>query len=94
MRSSTTVGLVWIVKLNNESGAEQVDNFNDFNLQDPYGNIYEGTGNLNNVFILGAGQIVLETEIFSFLPRPGVSYTLMARLGVSGITYEPLQFSF
>src|SRR6266480_5225262 len=91
---TTNLRLVWIVKLNNESGADQVDNFNDFNLLDPNGNIYEGTGNLNNVFILSAGQIVLETEIFSFLPRPGVSYTLIARLGGSGITYDPVQFTF
>ena len=91
---TTNLRLVWVVKLNNESGAEQVDNFNDFNLQDPNGNIYEGTGNLNTVFILSAGQIVLETEIFSFLPRPGVSYTLIARLGGSGITYDPVQFTF
>jgi hypothetical protein len=91
---STNLRLVWVVKLNNESGAEQIDNFNDFNLQDPYGNIYEGTGNLNTVFILSAGQIVLETEIFTFLPRPGVPYTLIARLGGAGITYDPVQFTF
>ena len=91
---TTNLRLVWVVKLNNESGADQVDNFTDFNLQDPNGNIYEGTGNLNTVFILSAGQIVLETEIFSFLPRPGVSYTLIARLGGSGITYDPVQFTF
>jgi hypothetical protein len=91
---TTNLRLVWIVKLNNESGTEQVDNFNDFSLQDPNGNIYEGTGNLNTVFILSAGQIVLETEIFSFLPRPGVSYTLIARLGGAGITYDPVQFTF
>jgi hypothetical protein len=91
---STNLRLVWIVKLNNESGAQQVDNFNDFNLQDPNGNIYEGTGELNNVVILSAGQIELETEIFSFLPRPGVSYTLIARLGGSGITFDPVQFTF
>ena len=86
--------LVWIVKLNNVSGSEQVDNFNDFNLQDPNGNIYEGTGKLNTVFILSAGQTVLETEIFSFLPRPGVPYTLITRLGVSGRSYDPIQFTF
>ena len=33
-------------------------------------------------------------QIFSFLPRPGISYTLVARFGVSGITYDPLQFTF
>ena len=91
---TTNLRLVWIVKLNNESGADQVDNFTDFNLQDPNGNIYEGTGKLNTVFILSAGQIVLETEIFSFLPRPGVPYTLITRLGVSGRSYDPIQFTF
>jgi hypothetical protein len=91
---TTNLRLVWVVKLNNHSGAEQVDDFSVFSLQDPTGNKYEGTGNLNNVFILSAGQIELETEIFSFLPRPGVSYTLIARLGVSRINYDPLQFTF
>jgi hypothetical protein len=91
---TSNLRLVWIVKLNNESGADLVDNFNDFNLQDPNGNIYEGTGNLNTVFILSPGQIVSETEIFSFLPRPGVPYTLIARLGVSGLMYDPVQFTF
>ena len=37
---------------------------------------------------------MFKTEIFSFLPRPGVSYTLVARFGISGITYDPLQFTF
>lgn len=90
----TNLRLVWIVKLNNESGSEQVDDFNDFNLQDPNGTIYEGTGKLNTVFILSAGQTVLATEIFSFLPRPGVPYTLITRLGVSGRTYDPVQLTF
>jgi hypothetical protein len=92
--NTTNVRMVWVVKLGNESGSEQVDIFNDFNLQDPNGNIYEGTGKLNNVFILSAGQTVLATEIFSFLPRPGVPYTLITRLGVSGRTYDPVQFTF
>lgn len=91
---TTNLRMVWVVKLNNHSGTEQIDNFNDFSLQDPNGNIYEGTGDLNKVFILSAGQIVLETEIFSFLPRPDVSYTLSARLGGAGITYAPVQFTF
>lgn len=91
---TTNVRLVWVVKLDNVSGSEQVDVFNDFNLQDPHGNIYEGTGKLNTVFILSAGQTMLETEIFSFLPRPGVPYTLITRLGVSGRTYDPVQFTF
>ena len=49
---------------------------------------------LNTDFFLSAGQTVLQTEIFSFLPRPGVSYTLVARFGISGLTYDPLQFTF
>ncbi len=91
---TSNLRLVWVVKLNNVSGSEQVDNFNDFNLQDPNGNIYQGTGKLNTVFILSSGQTVLQTEIFSFLPRPGVPYSLITRLGVSGITYDPVQFTF
>jgi hypothetical protein len=91
---TTNVRLVWIVKLNKVSGSEQVDTFSDFNLQDPNGNTYEGTGSLNTVFILSAGQTVLETEIFSFLPRPGIPYTLITRLGVSGRNYHPVQFTF
>jgi hypothetical protein len=91
---TTNLRLVWVVKLNNVSGSEQVDNFNDFNLQDPNGIIYVGTGKLNTVFILSSEQTVLQTEIFSFLPRPGVPYTLITRLGVSGINYDPVQFTF
>ncbi len=88
MRRTISLRIAW------ESGAEQIDTFADFSLQDPSGNTYEGTGSLNTGFILSAGQIVLETEIFSFLPRPGVAYTLIARLGSSGITYDPVQFTF
>ncbi len=91
---TTNVRLVCEVKLNNVSGSEQVDTFSDFNLQDPNGNNYEGTGKLDTVFILSSGQTVLETEIFSFLPHPGVPYTLITRLGVSGRTYDPVQFTF
>src|SRR6266487_475941 len=91
---TTNLRLVVVVKLNNQSGADEVDDFSAFSLQDTNGDLYEGTGKLNNVFILSAGQIVLVTEIYSFLPRPGVSYTLMARLGVSGISYDPVQFTF
>ncbi len=36
----------------------------------------------------------MKTEIFSFLPSPGVPYTLVARLGISSITYDPLQVTF
>lgn len=86
--------LIWTVKLTNHSGAQQIDYFSDFNLQDSSGHTYQGTGDLNTDFFLNAGQIELETEIFSFLPRPGVSYTLIARLGVSGIAYDPVQFTF
>jgi len=77
-----------------QSGAEQIDYFAEFSLQDPFANTYEGTGELNADFFLRSGQTVFKTEIFSFLPRPGVSYTLVARLGTSGITYDPLQFTF
>lgn len=90
----TNQRMVWVVKLNNVSGSEQVDTFSDFSLQDPNGNTYEGTGSLNTVFILSAGQIVLATEIFSVLPRPGVPYTLITHLGVSGRSYDPIQFTF
>jgi len=91
---TTNLRLVWSVKLFNHSGARQSDYFHDFSLQDISGNTYEGTGDLNTPFSLSAGQIELETEIFSFLPRPGLSYTLIARLGSSGITYDPVQFTF
>jgi hypothetical protein len=86
--------LIWNITLNNQSGAQQIDFFVAFNLQDPLGNTYEGTGALHTDFFLGIGQRVFKTEIFSFLPRPGVSYTLIARLGISGIPYDPLQFTF
>ncbi len=85
---------VWTMKLENESGAQQIDYYAEFNLQDPFGNTYEGTGNLNSDFFLDAGQTAVKTEIFSFLPRPGVPYTLVSRLGISGITFDPLQVTF
>ena len=91
---TTNLRLIWTITLHNESGAQQTDYFAQFSLQDPLGNTYEGTGNLNTDFFLSAGQMVLKTEIFSFLPRPGVSYTLVARFGISGLTYDPLQFTF
>ena len=91
---STNLRLIWTITLQNQSGAQQTDYFSEFSLQDPLGNMYEGTGSLNTDFFLSAGQKALQTEIFSFLPRPGVSYTLVARFGVSGITYDPLQFTF
>jgi hypothetical protein len=91
---TTHLRLIWNITLNNESGAQQIDYFAAFSLQDPLGNTYEGTGNLNTDFFLRAGQMVFKTEIFSFLPRPGVSYILVARFGISGITYDPLQFTF
>jgi hypothetical protein len=85
---------VWSITLINESGAQQIDYFAEFSLQDSLGNTYQGTGSLNSDFFLPAGQTVFRTEIFSFLPRPGVSYTLVARFGISGLTYDPLQFTF
>jgi hypothetical protein len=91
---TTHLRTVWSVTLHNESGAQQIDYFAQFSLQDPLGNTYQGTGSLNTDFFVPAGQTVLQTEIFTFLPRPGVSYTLVARFGVSGLTYDPLQFTF
>ena len=86
--------LIWTLTLQNQSGAQQIDYFAEFSLQDPLGNTYEGTGELNADFFLSAGHMVFKTEIFCFLPRPGVTYTLVARFGISGITYDPLQLTF
>ena len=86
--------LIFGVTLQNVSGAQQIDYFAEVSLQDPFGHTYEGTGNLNSDFFLDAGQTAMKTEIFSFLPRPGVSYTLLARLGITGIAYDPLQVTF
>jgi hypothetical protein len=36
---TTNLRMIWVVKLNNHSGSEQVDNFAAFSLQDPSGNI-------------------------------------------------------
>jgi hypothetical protein len=94
MIDTKNLRLIWNIILNNQSGAQQIDYFADFGLQDPLGNTYQGTSNLNTDFFLHVGQIVFKTEIFSFLPRPGVSYTLAARFGISGLTYDPLQFTF
>ena len=80
--------------MQNQSGAQQTDFFAQFSLQDPMDNTFEGTGSLNADFFLDVGQRAFKTEIFSFLPRPGVSYILVARFGISGITYDPLQFTF
>jgi hypothetical protein len=62
---TTHLRTVWTVTLNNQSGAQQTDYFAQFNLQDPMGNTYQGTGSLNTDFFLSAGQMVLQTEIFS-----------------------------
>jgi hypothetical protein len=86
--------LIVTVTLQNVSGAQQIDYFAEFTLQDPFGDIYEGTGSLNTDFLLDAGQTAIKTEIFSFLPRPGISYLLIARLGVSTRTYDPLRVTF
>lgn len=91
---TTNLRTVWTLRLQNVSGAQQIDYFAEFSLQDPFGNRYAGTGNLHTDYFLDAGQTAMKTEIFSFLPRPGVSYTLVARLGISGITYDPLQVAF
>ena len=91
---TTNLRMIWVVKLDNQSGAEQIDYFAEFSLQDSFGNTYEGTGDLNTDIFVRAGQMAFKTEIFSFLPRPGVSYTLIAHFGISGITYDPLQLTF
>jgi hypothetical protein len=91
---TTNLRLIWKITLQNQNGAQQTDYFAQFSLQDPLGNTYEGTGSLNTDFFLDVGQCAFKTEIFSFLPRPGVSYTLVARFGISGLTYYPLQFTF
>jgi hypothetical protein len=91
---TTNLRTIWNITLNNQSGAQQTDYFAQFSLQDPLGNTYEGTGELNTDFFLSPGQTVLQTEIFSFLPRQDVSYTLIARFGISGIMYDQLQFTF
>jgi hypothetical protein len=90
----TNLRTVWTIRLQNVSGAQQIDYFEEFSLQNPFGHTYEGTGDLQTDYFLDAGQTTLKTEIFSFLPRLGESYTLVARLGVSGITYDPLQVAF
>jgi hypothetical protein len=86
--------LIFGVTLQNVSGAQEIDYFAEFSLQDPFGNRYDGTGNLNSDFFLDAGQTAMKTEIFSFLPNPNTTYTLTTRLGISGITYDPLQVTF
>jgi hypothetical protein len=91
---TTNLRLIWKITLQNQSGAQQTDYFAQFSLQDPLGNTYEGTGSLNTDFLLDVGQRAFKTEVFSFLPRPDVSYTLVARFGISGLTYDPLQFTF
>ena len=91
---TTHLRTVWSVTLQNQSGAQQIDYFAQFSLQDPMGNTYQGTGSLNTDFFLNAGQTALQTEILTFLPRPGVSYILTARFGISGLAYDPLQFTF
>jgi hypothetical protein len=91
---TTNLRVIISVTLQNISGAQQIDYFAEFSLQDPFGNTCKGTGALNTDFILGAGQRGNKSEIFSFLPHPGISYVLIARLGISGITYDPLQLTF
>src|SRR5512135_1285052 len=86
---TTNLRTVWSLRLQNVSGAQQIDYFAEFSLQDPFGNRYDGTGNLNSDFFLDAGQTVMKTEIFSFLPNPNTTYTLITRLGISGTTYDP-----
>lgn len=94
MIDTTNLRTIWTITLNNQSGAQQIDYFGAFDLQDSLGNTYQGTGELQTDFFLRAGQRVFKSEIFSFLPLHGVSYTLVARLGISGISYDPLQLTF
>jgi len=42
--------LIFRATLQNVSGAKQIDYFAEFSLQDPFGNRYDGTGNLNSDF--------------------------------------------
>ena len=91
---TTNLRVIMTVTLHNVSAAQQIDYFAEFSLQDPIGNTFEGTGELNTDFTLGAGQRGIKTEIFSFLPHSDTSYILIARLGIAGITYDPLQFAF
>ncbi len=86
--------LIFGVTLQNVSGAQQIDYFAQFSLQSPFGVTYQGTGQLNNDFFLNTGQREMKTEIFSFLPLPGITYTLIARFGISGIAFDPLQVTF
>ena len=90
---STNLRLIWTITLQNQSGSQQTDYFAQFSLQDPLGNTYEGTGNLNTDFYVDVGQTVFKTEIFPFLPRPA-SHILTVRFGISGLTYDPLPFTF
>jgi len=94
MVDTTNLRTIWTMRLKNVSGTQQIDYFAEFDLQDPFGNTYAGTGNLNTDYFLDAGQTTMKTEIFSFLPRPGVSYTLVAQLGISDIAFDPLQVMF
>ena len=41
---TTESQIVWTITLQNQSGAQQIDYFAEFSLQDPFGNTYEGTG--------------------------------------------------
>jgi hypothetical protein len=91
---TTNLRTVWTMKLENVSGAQQIDYFAEFSLHDPYGNTFEGTGNINMDYFLDAGQTATKTEIFSFLPNPSTTYTLFTRLGISGTSYDPLQLTF
>ena len=52
---TTKVRTIWKVILYNRSGIQQIDYFTTFNLQDPFGNTYEGTGALNSDFFVDAG---------------------------------------
>ena len=76
---TTHLRLIWTITLNNQSGAQQIDYFAQFSLQDPLGNTYEGTGNLNTDFFLSAGQHDAKPRSFRFCRvRVSPTYSLPA----------------
>src|SRR5258708_8925629 len=91
---TTNLRMISVVKLDNKRWAEQIVYFIELCLQDYIVKTYEGRGDLNTDIFVRAGQMAFKTEIFSLLPRPRVSYTLIADFGMSGITYDPLQLTF
>jgi hypothetical protein len=68
--------------------------------QDAAGKTYDPSGQLNNEFSLVAGQPLMLTAIYSFLPSPGSTYTLLSSeiwgegFSISGPIYGTTQFIF